>query len=44
MSTEGSSEKKFRWVPEDFLKDIYIEPHNFDWPENSDHGEYVTNN
>ena len=38
---EKSSEKRFKWVPEDFLHDVYIEPHNFIWPENPDHGEYV---
>ena len=25
---EKSSGKRFKWVPEDFLKDFYIEPHN----------------
>jgi len=38
---EKSSERRFKWVPEDFLQDVYIEPHNFIWPENPDHGEYV---
>ena len=28
-------------VPEDFMKDIFIAPHNFSDPENPQHGEYV---
>jgi len=39
--SKSSSKKSFKNVPEDFLKDVYIEPHNFIWPENPDHGEYV---
>ncbi len=33
--------KGFKWVPPDFLKDVFIEPHNFIFPENPQHGEYV---
>lgn len=28
-------------TPPDFMKDIFISPHNFSDPENGDHGEYV---
>lgn len=31
----------FDRVPEEFLKDIYLAPHNFSDPENPQHGEYV---
>jgi len=41
QKSNTSSKKIFKNVPEDFLKDIYIEPHNFIWPENPHHGEYV---
>lgn len=39
---ESKNEKKqFKRVPQDFLKDVFIEPHNFIFPENPQHGEYV---
>lgn len=46
MAQEKEKEKTsyknlFKWIPDDFMKDIYIEPHNFIWPENPEHGEYV---
>lgn len=34
-------EKKYDRVPKDFLKDIYIAPHNFINPDNPEHGEFV---
>jgi len=31
------NDKKYSKIPEDFLKGIFIEPHNFIDPENKDH-------
>ena len=31
----------FERVPSDFLKNIFLAPHNFNDPENIDHGNYV---
>lgn len=31
----------FERVPHDFLKNIFLAPHNFNDPENIDHGNYV---
>ena len=28
-------------APSNFLKDIFLAPHNFNDPENPDHGQYV---
>jgi hypothetical protein len=33
--------KNYKWIPEAFLKDVFIEPHNFIFPENPEHGNYV---
>jgi hypothetical protein len=35
--------KTYSWVPEDYLKGVFIEPHNFIFPENPEHGKYVHN-
>lgn len=31
----------FSRVPDDFMKGIFLAPHNFSDPENPEHGEYV---
>ena len=31
----------FERVPEDFMKGVFLAPHNFNDPENPEHGEYV---
>jgi len=34
-------ERKYKWIPENFLKGRFLVPHNFYAPENEDHAYYV---
>lgn len=39
--SNDEGEREYKWVPDAFLDDIFLVPHNFDMPENDHHGEYV---
>lgn len=41
MNNDNKQDKKYFKTPQDFMKGIFIVPHNFDNPENDDHAEYV---
>lgn len=40
-TSKNTKSNLYSRLPEDFLKNIKIIPHNFDAPENPEHGEYV---
>lgn len=42
MNKGSDEDQNYAQVPEDFLKDIKLVPHNFNDPENPIHAEYVS--